>query len=682
MAIAAPKGRQPGLGPGRSNRGAALLLAAVAASVPLRAGPAPVPAAAAGVVVAPAEESGVLDLSKWDFDASGLVRLDPRSWARYTAGDSRLQGDRHATLRLLVALPPAARNQRLAIYTPYLRTSYQLWVDGRLVASNGAMGPSPQGSRQRYGPTVGHFRPAGIGTIEVVLQVANDVRPEGGLRESLVLGLATAIEVAARRHLATDMVLFGGIFIVGLYYLGQWALRRSDRSSLYFAMLCTALLTRVAATGDVPLGQLFPGFPWEWLTKLECAAPAATLAVLAMLLRSLFPHDLTARVVRPVAGIAASCAMVVVATPARWFFRWIALYDATLGTILSVLTAVMVVAVVRGRSRAPAFLASVITGTAVILSDMLPWSAPGTPFGLRRLGLLASVLIQAFALSSRTAEAFRQVESLAAENSRLLGLVRRQVADLLRSKQLVAAAEDVQRREVAESLRGRVQSRLLLAWHQLGECLHLLHAAPVEAAAGIEEVRAIVDDVREQDVRRVSHLLHPTIVRVGLLPAVRSLVDQYQGQCRVETDVDPKVARLDDPADNRIAEPVRLVAYRVIEEALRNAQRHARASSVTIELRAADEEPPSLLVQVRDDGRGFDPRSFETGVGLTVVADRVALVGGQWAIEGRPGMGTSVSARLPLQAPGASGESTPGRAEAAAAGEETRPAPKARRSVT
>jgi signal transduction histidine kinase len=89
---------------------------------------------------------------------------------------------------------------------------------------------------------------------------------------------------------------------------------------------------------------------------------------------------------------------------------------------------------------------------------------------------------------------------------------------------------------------------------------------------------------------------------------------------------------------------------RVIQEALTNARRHSGAKRITVGLRMEGDE---LLVEVSDDGRGFGG-DVETGVGLSSMRERAALIGGEVQIESEEGHGTTVRLRVPL--PGGSSQ--------------------------
>src|SRR5581483_11283330 len=108
----------------------------------------------------------------------------------------------------------------------------------------------------------------------------------------------------------------------------------------------------------------------------------------------------------------------------------------------------------------------------------------------------------------------------------------------------------------------------------------------------------------EREIRQASYLLHPTFIREGLTAAVDSLAERYEGQIAINVTVSPALAALDTPVRNSIPEPLRLAAFRVVEEALGNVLRHAHAKSVAIDLRLDGND--NLEVQVCDDGCGFD----------------------------------------------------------------------------
>jgi signal transduction histidine kinase len=225
--------------------------------------------------------------------------------------------------------------------------------------------------------------------------------------------------------------------------------------------------------------------------------------------------------------------------------------------------------------------------------------------------------------------------------------------EMERAQRVLIAAEERTRRDVAEMLHGRVQTRLLVAWHRLSQCGQLLESDPAQVRALLQQVAQEIDRVREEDVRNVSHLLHPGIINVGLLPALHSLLAQTRQLMSVTFTAAPEVVALDNPAENGIHPDVRLVVYRVLEEALANAYRHGKATAVTVTLALAGRR---LRLQVSDNGCGFAPADRPAGIGFQSIAARAGQVGGAWQVQSSPEAGTTLTLWVPTGGAAASEE--------------------------
>jgi PAS domain S-box-containing protein len=166
---------------------------------------------------------------------------------------------------------------------------------------------------------------------------------------------------------------------------------------------------------------------------------------------------------------------------------------------------------------------------------------------------------------------------------------------------------------------------------------------PPEIQARLQDVRRQLDHV-EQDLRRVSHELHPSILDdLGLLEAIRFHADSFARRSGVRVTVD---ADLEQPCPRAI----QTVLYRLVQEALTNLGKHANASSATITLRA---EGTAIQCVIKDDGRGFDAEaaalnSRKRGLGLTLIQDRLEAFGATLQIISAPGKGTELRTSIPL----------------------------------
>jgi signal transduction histidine kinase len=206
------------------------------------------------------------------------------------------------------------------------------------------------------------------------------------------------------------------------------------------------------------------------------------------------------------------------------------------------------------------------------------------------------------------------------------------------------------RREVAEGLHGSLQQRLVLLTAQIDALADRLSAGPATSAdvALLREIGATLDRVREGDVREMSRMLYPEALEVGMVPAVRSLLRRLPATIETRLVVSDAVRRLDDPASPVLAQGDRLLAVRVVEEAVTNALRHGGASRIEISLAESD---GSLVVEVQDDGRGFDVVAVARS-GMARLADRLALAGGRLDVRSTVGSGAVVEASFPVIAPG------------------------------
>ena len=144
-------------------------------------------------------------------------------------------------------------------------------------------------------------------------------------------------------------------------------------------------------------------------------------------------------------------------------------------------------------------------------------------------------------------------------------------------------------------------------------------------------------------VRHLSHGLHPTVLKhLGLVAALKGLCAEFESLKTIEV-----VFHADDRLTD-IPEDVALCLYRVAQEALHNAVRHAHAHRVEVSLAVVEKE---LELRIADDGRGFDRAEQRRGLGLSSIDERVRLVTGRMEIRSEKGRGTELRVRAPLHGP-------------------------------
>jgi signal transduction histidine kinase len=206
------------------------------------------------------------------------------------------------------------------------------------------------------------------------------------------------------------------------------------------------------------------------------------------------------------------------------------------------------------------------------------------------------------------------------------------------SRRLVEVQEE-ERRRLARELHddvGQVLTSLKFAVEAGAAAL------PEAAAAKMNEARALIDEALAR-VRELSSDLRPALLdHLGLLPAVRGLIERYTAGTGV------RVSFQHAELDGRLAPELETAAYRIVQEALTNVARHAGVKEAAVRLWV---DAGRLQVQVEDEGPGFDPGpvlAAGRSNGLPGMHERVMLLGGRLVIESAPGSGTHLLAELPL----------------------------------
>lgn len=195
------------------------------------------------------------------------------------------------------------------------------------------------------------------------------------------------------------------------------------------------------------------------------------------------------------------------------------------------------------------------------------------------------------------------------------------------------------RRTLARELHdqaGQMLTTLLLRLETLRRDLENGALSPAQGAAALETASEDLRRIQVEIRGLAKGLRPPALDALGLLPAVEALGDEYrQGGMAVHVFHDALPDLSDDAA---------LTLYRIIQEALTNAVRHGRAASVHIGLMGRE---GGVSLSVEDDGQGFDADAGTEGLGLTLMRERAARLGGTLRVESRPGQGVTVMAFLP-----------------------------------
>jgi len=203
--------------------------------------------------------------------------------------------------------------------------------------------------------------------------------------------------------------------------------------------------------------------------------------------------------------------------------------------------------------------------------------------------------------------------------------------------------QDSERRRIARELHDSVGQYLAGLKINLSQ----IESARVDAPTLLRETIGLTD-CAIQEVRTISHLLHPPLLEeLGFLPAARWYVDEYGKRSQI------KVSLLVDEPIERLPREVEIALFRVLQEALTNVYRHAAARSVHVRIFCRDGQ---VMLTVADDGKGIPQEILSRfragaapGIGLAGMRERLAEFGGQIQVESSD-RGSVVEAMIPTGA--------------------------------
>lgn len=201
--------------------------------------------------------------------------------------------------------------------------------------------------------------------------------------------------------------------------------------------------------------------------------------------------------------------------------------------------------------------------------------------------------------------------------------------------------QETERRALSRELHdevGQSLSALLLAIDNVSASLP--QESNSEPRTQLLEIRRLTERTVTA-VRDMSLLLRPSMLDdLGLVPALQWQAREVSRNNNIRIDVQADTSTEDLPDEHKTC------IYRIVQEALRNVTRHARARAVQIHLTHPDE---TLHLTIQDDGQGFVPER-EKGMGLLGMEERVSYLKGAFEVKSQPGKGTVINVDLPLPA--------------------------------
>jgi len=249
-------------------------------------------------------------------------------------------------------------------------------------------------------------------------------------------------------------------------------------------------------------------------------------------------------------------------------------------------------------------------------------------------------LLGALAISMPRGEAITPAgEKLVRDVASQAGLVLRNVRlieELRASRQRIVTAQDDERRRLERNIHDGAQQQLVALAVKLRLVEAMAARDPGKASAMAAEAKGEAQDALD-NLRDLARGIYPPLL------ADQGLAAALEAQARKA----PLPVEVEPDGVGRYPQEAEATAYFCVLEALQNVAKYANARTAVVRLAEEDE---SLVFSVTDDGDGFDVESTPKGAGLQNMADRVEAIGGSIVVESSPGLGTTVTGRLPVAA--------------------------------
>jgi adenylate cyclase len=383
--------------------------------------------------------AGALDLTDYSFERDGLVSLDggwqlywnrllmpadlsgpaapasdgvydlPSSWNSLQLNGQPLPRNGFLTMRLQVRLPAGKHN--LAIAVPSFNTAYKVWVNGNLVAASGQVGTNATEAQAAGFQQIANFE-TDSPTVDVVAQASNFDGVPGGPIGRFRVGPREAVAAWDYQQIALDMFVISACFIIGLYYVVLYVLRRKEQAFILFGVFNVLFGVRNLLVGREVVHLILPTLSWDVSLRLLFFTGLAAGAVFMAFVSTLYASDAW-RWGRRAALLGGGVGLIPLFMPPAYLFGPLnILYNGLVAAAIVYSVLVGVRAVRNGRPGALLLLLSSVP-LAVATGVEALGSARLIPlYSLAGFGVLGTLAAQTFILLRNFTLAFAAVEAL------------------------------------------------------------------------------------------------------------------------------------------------------------------------------------------------------------------------------------------------------------------------------
>jgi diguanylate cyclase (GGDEF)-like protein len=387
---------------------------------------------------APFAKKGILSLENWDIAENGTIPLDgewelfweentpddltPTTKAAYLKADTNWDTNNQYPAKgyglyhlQINGLKPT---QNYGLKIPVIGTSYKVWLDDRILISNGKPGTTKDSTVPLFKPQQVYFEAKNT-TIHLYIAISNFHYRSGGMWDELILGTPEQITTLTKKNLAFESILLGSLILSGLYHFVLYIYRRKETILLQFGIICLVIGARISVIGEQILSQFFPRIPWEILIKMEYLAFYIVLPLFAWFLSGLYPRELSKKFTKVLSVISLLFSLLVIFTPAIIYTESLFFYQmVTIISVFYIITSLLMAAI-RKREGAKVVLTCGAFYALTVINDILHNNRMIETTNLSSLGLFVFIFSQSYILAKSSSNAFQKVEQYSTELTEL-----------------------------------------------------------------------------------------------------------------------------------------------------------------------------------------------------------------------------------------------------------------------
>lgn len=409
----------------------------------------------------PVVKEGTVSLKDWNDEKDGTVSLEGE-WNFYweTDGPDKLPARAKSIIKVPagwdakgqypstgyglyhIQLKGLEFGKNYGLKIPIMSNSYRLWMDDKLIITNGTPGKTKETTIPYYKPQEVFFD-AHSDTVNIYMTISNFHYRTGGMWNSINFGTAEQITGQTKRNLAFEAIIIGSLILSGLYHIVLFLYRKKEKILLMFGATCLVIAVRTVVIGEQVITILFQKIPWELIVKIEYLTFYTVVPLFLWFMYKLYKQEVSKLYCKILTMISLLFSLLVIFTPATIFTKSLFLFQAlTIVTIVYIIFA-LVIAAVRKREGATVVLSCAFIYALTVINDILYINGKIDSINLSSLGQFIFIFSQCYIIAKSLSNAFQKVEDYSNQLAELNLTLEEKIYD--RTKSLEDSKLELQR---------------------------------------------------------------------------------------------------------------------------------------------------------------------------------------------------------------------------------------------